>query len=65
MAKLIALSDTTKQMTVKWGSKTDYIGLNVHPVSLSNVQQLSDSNVHVYDSVTCVCKGSINFLISV
>jgi|GEM_PF-3341249 hypothetical protein len=22
MAKLIALSDTTKQMTVKWGSKT-------------------------------------------
>lgn len=43
----------------------DYIGLNVHPVSLSNVQPLSDSNVHVYDSVTCVRKGSINFLISV
>ena len=45
--------------------ETDYIGLNVHPVSLSNVQPLSDSNVHVYDSVTCVRKGSINFLISV
>lgn len=53
------------QQRIDYMRLIDYIGLNVHPVSLSNVQPLSDSNVHVYDSVTCVRKGSINFLISV
>ena len=62
MDKFVLLLDALVRKMV---TKNDYIGLNVHPVSLSNVQPLSDSNVHVYDSVTCVRKGSINFLISV